>query len=411
MTSNSPGTWPAPGYRRRVLGALMTAQVMAGLANGIAYSMGSLLAADMAGTAWGGIAATCTTLGAAAFALPLGRLVVSRGRRFSLSTGLLIGAVGAGCAMLAAQRSSLPLLIVGFVLLGSATAVNLQSRFAATEVSVSAVTRGRDLSLVVWATTAGAVAGPNLFEPSESLGAALGLAPHSGAYLITISAQLFAVAVLQVALRPDPATVHSGAGTLNPQPEAEPTAPATSRPGPVSVVATIAVAHFAMVTIMSITAVHMHEHGVALTLIGVTISLHVAGMYALAPLFGFTADRFGRLPTVVAGYTMIIGCCALLIIGDGEAVMVVIALTLLGLGWSAALVGSSALLVDVVSAGMRVRAQGRSDLTMNIAAAVGGAVSGPVVAVSGMPVLAAGVFVIVAGYFGWFTVSAFRVGR
>ncbi|MCK7678291.1 hypothetical protein M0E84_09655 [Corynebacterium sp. CCM 9186] len=91
MTSNSPGDRLSPGYRRRVLGALMTAQVTAGLASGIPYSMGGLLAAGMAGTAGDGIAATCTTLGAAAFAVPLGRLVVSRGRRFSVITGLLIG--------------------------------------------------------------------------------------------------------------------------------------------------------------------------------------------------------------------------------------------------------------------------------------------------------------------------------
>ncbi|MCK7643080.1 hypothetical protein JIM95_009300 [Corynebacterium sp. CCM 8835] len=142
MTSNSPGDRLSPGYRRRVLGALMTAQVTAGLASGIPYSMGGLLAAGMAGTAWDGIAATCTTLGAAAFAVPLGRLVVSRGRRFSLITGLLIGTAGAGCAVPAAQRISVPLLLMGFVLFGSVTAVNLQSRFAATDVSVSAATRG-----------------------------------------------------------------------------------------------------------------------------------------------------------------------------------------------------------------------------------------------------------------------------
>ncbi|MCK7643081.1 MFS transporter [Corynebacterium sp. CCM 8835] len=192
----------------------------------------------------------------------------------------------------------------------------------------------------------------NLFEPSGMSGWSLALASHSGAHVITISARLFAVSVLQVALRPDPVLIHSGAGTQRPQPEHEPPASRVSGPGPLSVV---------------VTAVHMHEHGVALTLIGVTTSLHVAGMYALAPLLGFTADRFGRLPTVVAGYAMITGCCVLLIIGDGETVMVVIALTLLGLGWSAVLVGSSALLVDVVPAGMRVRAQGRSDLTMNVA--------------------------------------------
>ncbi|MCX7541925.1 MFS transporter [Corynebacterium sp. P5848] len=312
----------------------------------------------------GGIAATCTTLGAAGFAVPLGWLVVSRGRRTSLSVGLLLGATCAGCAMGAAQISSLLLLIAGFVLLGAASAVNLQSRFAATDVSVSASTRGRDLSLVVWVTTIGAVAGPKLFETSEVLGAWLGVAPHSGAYLITITAQLLAVAVLQAALRPDPACVRRAGGE---EPPGAATAPSRSWPGRVGVVFTIAVVHFVMVAIMSITAVHVHRHGVTLTLIEVTISLHVAGMYALAPVFGLAADRIGRLRTIAVGYGMILVCCGILVVGDGAAAAVVVALTLLGLGWSAALIGSSALLVDVVAADTRVRAQGRSDLVMNVA--------------------------------------------
>ncbi|MCX7540921.1 hypothetical protein [Corynebacterium antarcticum] len=72
------------------------------------------------------------------------------------------------------------------------------------------------ISLVVWATTVGAVTGPNLFEPSEMSGWSLALAPHFGAHVITISARLFAVSVLQVALRPDPALIRSGAGTQRP---------------------------------------------------------------------------------------------------------------------------------------------------------------------------------------------------
>jgi hypothetical protein len=46
------------------------------------------------------------------------------------------------------------------------------------------------------------------------------------------------------------------------------------------------------------------------------------------------------------------------------------------------------LLSDAAPAAQRVRLQGRSDLTMNLAGALGGAVSGPLLALLGYPGLA-----------------------
>ena len=65
-----------------------------------------------------------------------------------------------------------------------------------------------------------------------------------------------------------------------------------------------------------------------------------------------------------------------------------VGLVLLGLGWSASTVAGSALLTDAAPIADRVRLQGRSDLAMNLAGAVGGALSGPVLAVAGYPGLA-----------------------
>lgn len=71
--------------------------------------------------------------------------------------GLVVGAVAIG---------SFPLLLAGFALIGAGQAANLQSRFAATDLATDA-TRGRDLSIVVWTTTVGAVLGPNLVGPGR----------------------------------------------------------------------------------------------------------------------------------------------------------------------------------------------------------------------------------------------------
>lgn len=192
-----------PAYRRRVLTALMIAQVMGGISAGVAFSLGSLLAADIGGTEWGGAASTVTTVGAALFSVVLARIAAAHGRRLSLTSGMVLGALGATGAMFAAEWRLLWLLLASFLLIGASSAVNLQSRFVAGDVAATA-TRGRDLSLVVWSTTIGAVAGPNLMEPGQRLSELLGFSSFSGAYLICIGAQAVAVLVLSVALHPDP---------------------------------------------------------------------------------------------------------------------------------------------------------------------------------------------------------------
>ena len=132
---------------------------------GAAVSVGALAASDLAGEAWSGIAATMTTLGAAVVAIPLAQLADRSGRRVSLSTAAFIAAAGAVVCVLGMSAGSVVLLFAGLGLIGAAAAGGLQSRFAATDLAEPA-NRGRDLSLVVWSTTIGAVTGPNLAEPA-----------------------------------------------------------------------------------------------------------------------------------------------------------------------------------------------------------------------------------------------------
>lgn len=373
--------------RRRVLTALMIAQIMAGLAHGVTFSMGAILAADMAGPAWGGAASTVTTIGAGLWAVPLARIVERRGRRASLSTGLALGSVGALSAMLGAQTRIFGFLLVGFFFLGAAVAMNLQSRFAAADIA-SEEHKGRDISLVVWSTTIGAVLGPNLFGPTEVLGEALGLANYAGAYVVCIAAQWIAILVLQVMLRPQPTPVAARATAL-------PKVKLAEHPVVLSAIVTNAFSHFAMIAIMSMTAVHMHSHGASFTLIGLTISFHVGGMFGLAPVFGYLADKVGATRTMLLGVAITLASALLLVFWAGNETIVVMALALLGLGWSATLVGSSAVVATAAPPEYKAGLQGRSDLLMNLTGALGGVVAGPVVSMLGMPAMAGMVLVLI----------------
>ncbi|WP_018297329.1 MFS transporter [Corynebacterium lubricantis] len=383
-------------YTSKILWVLAGAQIIAGLAQGVSFSMGSLLAAEIGGTAWGGAGATITTLGGAIWALLLARTAIKSGRRPALTLGMTLAVFGAILAFTAAHTGVLAVLLVGFFLLGGATAVGLQTRFVASDVS-NEENRGRNLSLIMWSTTIGAVIGPNLFGVTEAIGSALGFAQYAGAYFVVALLQLVAIALIQVGLRPDPMQKQvqkqeqEQAGTNKQH------APKLHAPTWLAI-GMIAVAHASMVAIMAMTPVHMTGHGASLTIIGITISAHVAGMYALSPVFGVLADKWGRVPTVLLGFAMQALSALLLIVSPTSQIASVSALILLGLGWSAALVGSSALLVDVTPKEHRAFAQGRSDFVMSLVGAGGGALAGPVVSAAGMPALAsiALVFLIAA---------------
>jgi MFS family permease len=423
----TPGAAPraAPGdidaayvaaVQSRTVRALVAGQVLGGLGIGATVSFGALLAAHISGDdALSGTAATLSTLGAAAASIPLARLASRLGRRVALSVGTATSTLGSLVIVAAAGLMSFPLLLTGFALLGVGAAVNLQSRFAATDLAAPQ-TRGRQLSLVVWSTTIGAVVGPNLSGAGEDMAAMLGMPHLTGSFAFAIAAQLTAIAVYLVALRPDPyllsrrvaeAAASAEVPTEVPSPSGresaagdvagEPTPSARrARVMTVVAIAVIAAAHAVMVAVMAMTPLHLTHHGSSIAAVGFTISLHVAGMFALSPVFGWMSDRFGRVPTILVGQGLLALGLVAVAVGELNAAAVTVGLTLIGLGWSATTVSGSALVTDLATDAGRTRIQGRTDLVMNAAGAVGGSLSGPVLAAVGYAGLAAisGIFVV-----------------
>jgi MFS family permease len=397
VSADRPPLTPAAvaAVQSRTVRVLVAGQILGGVGIGATLSIGAVLASEVAGSeAWSGAAATMSTLGAAIAAIPLARLANRRGRRVALTTGVLTAMLGALITVLATAIVSFPLLLVGFALLGAGAAVNLQSRFAATDVA-SRQHRGRDLSVVVWSATIGAVVGPNLFGPGAAIAAWLGMPPLTGSFAIAVLAQLLTAVIFFVGLRPDPLVLSRGL-PAEPHPVSE-AGVVRARTLVVFAIAAIGISHAVMVSVMSMTPVHLLHHGAGLTIVGVTISLHVAGMFALSPLFGWLSDRLGRIPTILVGQALLGVALATVALGAQSPTLVTVGLIFLGLGWSAATVSGSALVADLVTGPARTRIQGRTDLVMNLSGAFGAALAGPVLAVIAYPGLAlcAGVLVSV----------------
>lgn len=368
--------------QRRTVKVLATGQALGGFGLGATLSVGALMAVELSGTpAWSGAAATISTLGSAISAIPLANLAYRKGRRIALAFGASLAIAGASGMILAAAMRSFPVEILALFLLGAASAVSLQARFAAADIPVSGP-RGRDLSLVVWATTLGAVIGPNLIAPGETIGLALGLPHLGGPFLFTILAQLSSTLVFWFGLRPDPLLIAKEIAGL-PERRKNPGVRAALeviRANPLAgyAVLTIALSHMVMVAVMSMTPAHLDSHGHSLAEVGLTISLHIAGMYAFAPVFGVLTDRLGPVRVIVAGQLIYFGSLLLAGLGQEDYWLVMGGLFLLGLGWSASTVAASALLTQVLGTAEKTKVQGFSDSLMNLSGAFGGAVSGSI---------------------------------
>jgi len=386
----------------RQVPVLAGTQVLGGVAVASGVAVNGLLARQLTGSdALAGIAQTVGVLGAAACAVPLSRLAGARGRRPALVTGQLLGAAGGLASILAAVERSYPLLLLGAALFGGGVAAGLQGRYAAID-GMPADRRGRALSLVVWATTVGSVVGPNLSAPGASLADSIGLPVLAGPYLFSVTTFVAAAVVVWSLLRPDPLRPGGAGRPVGTVPAAATTgalAPARHRlrasmvavgetpPARLGLVA-VGTAHAVMVAVMMMTPVHLQNHGAGLDVVGFVISAHIAGMYALSPVFGALSDRFGRVVVIRIGLVALATATVLAgTAGDADHVRLGVALAVLGIGWSACVVGGSTLLSESVADDRRTGVQGLSDLVMGLAAAVAGALSGPVLGGPGYSVL------------------------
>jgi MFS family permease len=386
--------------QRRTLRLLFVSQVIGGVGVAIGVSVGALLVADMAGAGLSGLAQSAAVVGAALLALPATRLARERGRRPSLAAAYMIAALGGAIVVAAALRGSTPLLFVGFFLFGAATTANLQARYAAIDLAPTAL-RARHLSLIVWATTIGAVAGPNLAPMAGAALSDTGVPTLAGPFVFSALLFLLQSAILLLWLRPDPllvaqrqadATAHGMTAAERPDLGMRPALAAIiADPGARLGATAMAVGHVVMIGIMAMTPVHILDAGYdpahTLRVVGIVLSLHIAGMFAFSPITGWLADRIGRRPVILTGIALLLLASALAGTAGHGTAQLAMGLTVLGLGWSCTMVAGSTLLAESVPLELRPSAQGLSDVTMGLAGAGAAAGSGVALHFWGYPTL------------------------
>ncbi|MEW1658629.1 MFS transporter [Streptomyces sp. NPDC093707] len=375
---------------RRPLAVLVFAQVLggAGLAAGI--TVGALLAEDMLGsTGLAGVPSALFTGGAALGAVGIGRLSQRLGRRAGLLLGYGTGALGSLGVVAAAALHSLLVLFPALLIYGAGTATNLMARYAGAEL-VPPERRGRAVSTVLFATTLGAVAGPNLVTVTGDAAVAWGVPRLAGPFLLAAAAFGAAAAVLAVPQgavgRPERGAAAGNTETGDRSgPGVQPLRPRGLAAGTAIMILT----QLAMIALMTMTPVHLRAHGHGTQAAGLVIALHVGAMFLPSPLTGALVDRIGPYRVAAASGGTLLAAGLLAALAPSHSVpALAVALVLLGVGWNFGLVSGTALVTDALPPDRRAATQGLVDVGIALAGATGGAASGPVLAAGGFPVLA-----------------------
>jgi MFS family permease len=374
---------------RRITFILFLAQSLASAGFIASATLNSILGAKLGGEPWAGVPSAVFLLGGAIAASIWGVLMDLIGRRNGIALGLVLGVTGAGLAVMAANQSSLPLMLAGMVLMGFGNAAVVLGRFAAAEVHPPEK-RGAAISNVVLGGTFGAIFGPLLVGPMGAFSLRLGLDELSGAFIASLILFGIASVIIYFGLRPDPRDVGKQVAVLYPDSapasEARPIATILRKPAALTAVTAMVLGQVVMVAIMVITSLHMKKHNHGLDDISAVISAHTLGMYAFSVASGRLADKWGRGPVILTGATTLLLACLTAPLSP-DVLPLAISLFLLGLGWNFCFVGGSTLLADQLSPAERARTQGVNDLLVGLASATGSLSSGLVHAATSYTVI------------------------
>ncbi|HJP88279.1 MAG TPA: MFS transporter [Candidatus Limnocylindrales bacterium] len=354
-----------------------------------AVTVGAIVGAELLGNkTLAGAPGAAITMGAALGAIGLSWLMARRGRRLGLTSGYLVGLLGATLAVLAVVSRSFPLLILGTFLIGFGNSSNNLSRYAAADL-VHGNERSVAIGSVVWGSTIGGIVGPLLVPVSFKIAAAIGLPEHAGPYLVPMFFVTIAATLSYLLLRPDPFALAYEAHVERPADHvATPVRSILLRPSVIGAFVALIAGQVTMTLIMTMTPIHLEDHHHPIEVVGVVISAHVMGMFAFAPISGLITRRFGALSTILLGSVVLISSSMLAALAPPDnSALLTVALFLLGWGWNLGFVAGSTMLSSGVDLSERARVQGVADAVIWTTAAAASLGSGAVVAAAGYTTL------------------------
>lgn len=404
---------------RRTAFHLATSFAVSMAAVQISAALGSVVVLELSGRlALTGLPFFLSALSSILASYPAGRFMDRYGRVPILALGYLLAAFGGAVGLAGILARHLLLFLAGSFVFSLGANVAFLTRLAAADL-YPPERRAQGLSLVVFAATFGAILGTPLVVLAQRLAAPLGVSYLAAAWMMLPPLSLASALVVR-RIRVDPRQV---ALQLHAPPASAPAAIPASAPRRRGALATAALglvlAQAAMVTVMSVAGASLEHAGHPIqfrtppylltlpTLIGVTMTSHIVGMFVFSPWIGRMADRRGRRPVMLLGAALLVSA-TLLSTFVAQAEVLGLSVFLIGIGWSFAFVPASALVADLVPPLRRGRATGLLDVASSSGSALAALAAGAAVGAGGISgvsaialALSLGVLVAaVAGRFG-----------
>ena len=376
-------------------------QSFVGAGTQLAYGIGPLMVIAVTGSAsLAGLTVGLFGISRFLVSYPVGKITDTYGRKPGILFGqglALIGSLISGFAMLAGSAVGLTL---GMIVFTSGISAGQQLRVAATDMYPPRQ-RGLALGFVQTGSLVGILLSPLVMGLADVISQRTG---HSALGLpwLMMPVLILGGMILVFFVHPDPKEIGMNLERYYPG-YVPPPRPANGQEvafnswdlvrQPRTRLAILAncVGQGNMAIVMVLTSLVLSHHGHSLTAIAFSHSFHAAGMFAFTIPLGWASDRYGREWVMYPGVGM--GLIGALFVAFSEGfVSVTLGTFLVGLGWCAANVASTALLADSVETQHRGRAIGVSESGGGAMTLLAAAVTGPLVECTNLP--AAGIVAV-----------------
>ncbi|MEN8237633.1 MAG: MFS transporter [Actinomycetota bacterium] len=367
--------------RTRLTGVLFSGNAIISTAYIAVVTVSTLVSEQITGsTGLSGIPGTFGTVGVAAGAAGLSALSLRVGRRPSFTLGFTVAALGSVSVAFSISLASFPLLLLGMFAIGFGRSVGQLARFAAGDLRHSDH-RARAISLIVWASTIGAIIGPLLIGPTSGFASGVGVDELLGPVTVGIVGFALGSVTMFVGLRPDPLTLAIVERHEDQHAQPAPLRTILAIPTVQLALAAMMVSQLVMSLIMVMTPLFIRSNDGGLSTVGWVMMAHALGMFAIAPITGRLVDRFGPRPIIVLSVaTLVVSGLIAAAAGTAQTPVLIIGLFLLGAGWNFGFVAGSSLLQEGLPMVNRLKIQGFADSVTWISGAVAAGMSGVIVA-------------------------------
>jgi len=402
VRSETSRTFTVPALIKRNTALFALAQSFTGAGMQFAYGLGPLMVIALTNSAsLAGLSVGLLGLSRFAVSYPVGKVTDRFGRKPGILLGLALALGGAIMLWLSMRLHSFAVLAAGMLVFGMGMSAAQQLRVAAADMFPPRL-RAQALGYLALGSVLGLIISPLVISGAEAIAPTVDQDPLALPWLL-LPVLIVMGMLLIVWVRPDPKEIGMHLERYYPDYSPPPRAAVGHRtvfsvarllrnaPIRLAIISNCA-ATGNMAIVMVLTSLVLRHHGHSLGAIAFSHMFHAAGMFAFTIPLGKLADRYGRGPVMFPGVAVaLVGAVMVTFIPSYLAIT--IGTFLVGLGWAAANVASTAFIADCTEAGERGRAIGVNDSfagAMSVAMAV---VTGPLIEWSGLP--AAGLTAVV----------------